>query len=822
MPPDLREIVRDIMREIAPEMLCPPPTPISAFPRPKTPSHAHQTSFVHAGGGAMTRTPSLRTPPKDEQSLALLLALAYLGQLTLHQMSRLLCVSEGTIHRRITQDNDSLTRRGFIERLDQADYDHASGTATRTPSSWRLTDAGIAHIKHHAQFPANAIGQDEQFPARLNLIRKGTVEHDRQLAETIICLIETARERWCITGIFIRFEMKLNPFHRAPIADAVVVFSGNPTTPSDPRHPLPFTRDKPVRDEACVVFVLEMDMDTEPIATINGKAIAYGKMIYDRRWQQAWRSQFGAPFHLLWVVPTPRRRDAIGACWVAQLPRMPFSITTFSDVPQNLWHHAAHGQVQPVALFPVAACLPDIEPEPLALPAGSDDPTEAERLRTQARAQQQQREAQARAAERQRQQWEAERQRREAERQRQEAAERQRREVQFMVRPSATAPHTARFPSLVDIQIGRENQIIQCTSLWVNDTRTIRLDVPLDDPRNQQQCWWAVPAARRRETFASYRLGSVIEIILQPLPTAPTWMDTGERVWSLWSAVLTRVNDGCDEAVCIVERWCSRQIGHTEAWSITARMTIWLVLLAEFLTTMVIPMLTILVVGLLLPVLVVVPTLVGVGLLVWHSMRLALDALVHRHERLNWLAYKQQEQQHWKRVCAKPMQRKDHDQQQPTKPSRAVFDESRQAYHSFVSHRGAMRVVMNIAALVLYVLLDVWVSLGVWAQTPMLGVIPSPPIETVSPTPTMPLMPTRPTEPDPAPCGFGHVTSYRLNVRDAPSGRRVGVLQQGEVVTKQCTLPVEQDGVVWVEIVPPPGMAAPTWVAQKHLADEWR
>jgi len=270
-------------------------------------------------GGHPAALPRHRKLSKDEQWGSLLLALTYLGQLTLDQMSRLLLTPTRTLQRRLTQDADSLSKQGFITRLDQADFDAATARTERARSYWQVTPAGVDHLKHHAQFPSNVLGQDAQYPARLNTIRKGTTQHDRWVAEAIICLIEHARERLGgLSGIFIRFEMKLNPARPAPIADAVVVIHAEPD-PREPCHPLPFTRDRPTAGDYYGTFVFEIDMGTEPRSTIQGKAVSYQVMLTDPRWQQLWVERFGPRLFLPWIVPDERRRDTIRDLWRAQL-----------------------------------------------------------------------------------------------------------------------------------------------------------------------------------------------------------------------------------------------------------------------------------------------------------------------------------------------------------------------------------------------------------------------------------------------------------------------------------------------------------------------
>jgi hypothetical protein len=193
-----------------------------------------------------------RLTPEDQET-AVLLSLAYLGQLTLAQLARLLLASERTIQRRLTQDNDSLAKRGLIARIDRAGG-NGDGMPTRGVAWWRLTEEGHRYIRTHGQFPSNNLGHDEQYPARPAAIRKGRLQHDSLVAETVICLVEAARAQGReLSGLFARLELKLNPFHSAPWADALVVCH---TTQGQPdSHPIPWTRNRPTGGDQVWSFV---------------------------------------------------------------------------------------------------------------------------------------------------------------------------------------------------------------------------------------------------------------------------------------------------------------------------------------------------------------------------------------------------------------------------------------------------------------------------------------------------------------------------------------------------------------------------------------
>lgn len=291
-----------------------------------------------------------RLTPEDQET-GVLLSLAYLGQLTLAQLARLLLTSERTIQRRLTQDADSLAKRGLIVRVDRAGARDENGMPTRGVAIWRLTDEGHRSIRTHAQYPSNNLGHDVQYPARPAAIRKGRLEHDAMVAETVVCLVEAARAQGSgLSGVFARLELKLNPFHSAPWADALVVCHITPEQPIS--HPIPWTRDLPTGGERDWVFMVELDRATEPLATIGGKAREYATMMADKRWRRHWEERFGKRQpRILWVVPDARRCTQVQKVWQEVWPGGQWYITTFEELRNNYWQRFRAGERGVVQFF---------------------------------------------------------------------------------------------------------------------------------------------------------------------------------------------------------------------------------------------------------------------------------------------------------------------------------------------------------------------------------------------------------------------------------------------------------------------------------------
>lgn len=287
----------------------------------------------------------------DDQETAVLLSLAYLGQLTLAQLARLLLTSERTIQRRLTQDADSLTKRGLITRIDRAGVVDDSGMPSRGVAWWRLTEEGHRHIRTHAQYPSNSLGHDEQYPARPAAIRKGRLQHDSLVAETVVCLVEAARAQGrSLSGVFARLELKLNPFHSAPWADALVVC--HTSQEQSGSHPTPWTRNMATGAEDDWAFVVELDRATEPLATIGGKAREYATMMGDQRWKQHWTERFGSQLpRILWVVPNAQRGEQVQRVWQEHWPEGRWYIATPEQLRSNSWQRSLSGERETVRFF---------------------------------------------------------------------------------------------------------------------------------------------------------------------------------------------------------------------------------------------------------------------------------------------------------------------------------------------------------------------------------------------------------------------------------------------------------------------------------------
>ena len=213
-----------------------------------------------------------------------------------------------TIRRRLTESPDGLLPKGWVERIDRGTFNTSTGTPTRRESFWRLTPKGRAQIQTHAQAAVAAVSYDEQYPAKPTMPRSRTIEHDHLVAQTVIAMVCAARRQYGLAAVFVRFEMKLNPFANAPFADAFLIIHKSDQASA---HPIPWSRDFPTCTEDTALFAIEADNDTEPLSTIQRKAVNYANMLDDPRWQKQWRQIHRVVPRIVWVAPNQDRLRAI-------------------------------------------------------------------------------------------------------------------------------------------------------------------------------------------------------------------------------------------------------------------------------------------------------------------------------------------------------------------------------------------------------------------------------------------------------------------------------------------------------------------------------
>ena len=272
------------------------------------------------------------TSSTADRTTNILLSLAWMGELDKTQIHRL-CLSNRSIQ---TVENTlrALRADGLVEP--RSWYISVNGIPHEQPSLWALTKKGHAQIAEHDQYPPKPAPVG---PRRL-------IGHDHRTNDAIITLVELARPS-DLSGIFVQYEVRLDPTQPRPRMDALLVMqTGGGYTRTDL---VPWSKDPAIADEARWRFAIESDSATEPIAVIEGKARAYRAVHRDPTWRAWWREQWGPLPFTIWVVPDPPRVDAVHAAWERVWPDGTWMLTDGKEPPQEqmaglrqprvLWRH---------------------------------------------------------------------------------------------------------------------------------------------------------------------------------------------------------------------------------------------------------------------------------------------------------------------------------------------------------------------------------------------------------------------------------------------------------------------------------------------------
>jgi hypothetical protein len=306
-------------------------------------------------GGATEADVSATEPAVDPA--AVLLSLAWLGELTLDHVRRLHFPErrEPTVRRllaRLKQHDPPLIQ--LRRRAARVSAGAGQRTATRTqepvtrplPGVWSLTPGGHELVRKHAQYPLKDTKAQYQARAVGNR-RKQLLEHDLLLADLVVKMIELTRP--CLSGIYVGHELRLDPDSPRPLMDGLIVlhFDGALILPGS----VPWTKDLATPHERQVRCAIEIDRGTEPIATIAAKAHAYRNVFTNERWYAWWETRYGQRPVILWVVPDEARLQAVWHNWAQTWPEGWFTIATVADVTANCWHWYEQGRTTQRGLF---------------------------------------------------------------------------------------------------------------------------------------------------------------------------------------------------------------------------------------------------------------------------------------------------------------------------------------------------------------------------------------------------------------------------------------------------------------------------------------
>ena len=198
---------------------------------------------------------------------------------------------------------------------------------------WSLTKEGRSFLKDEDLFPP------VYKPAR----HRRLLSHDWMTVETIVRMIELGRAAR-LSGVYVEQELQLNPPHRRPIMDSLVILRrgdwyGYPNT-------VPWTSDPRVPGERQRRYAIESDGGTETASIIAGKAHAYRAAA-----TQAWIARYGSFPIVVWVVRTEARLQLINSVWTQVWPEGKWLLTVDCWLPRDHWVEYHDGKIRTRTLF---------------------------------------------------------------------------------------------------------------------------------------------------------------------------------------------------------------------------------------------------------------------------------------------------------------------------------------------------------------------------------------------------------------------------------------------------------------------------------------
>jgi hypothetical protein len=262
----------------------------------------------------------------------LLLGLAWFGELSSDHARRLWAPNDRS-DRGVCRALTELRREGYAAMRQWSLPRPGGGPPLRQHAMWSLTPRGRELLAHH-----------ELFPPRLFLPRaRRTLPHDAMTSAIVTRMIELARPAG-LSGVYLEREVRIDPARTRPVMDAIVILrTGGGYDHTDL---VPWTRDPLLPGEKRRRYAIENDRDSEPLSVIAGKAESYQAAL-----TLDWQTRYGGLPIPLWVVPSPRRRDAVMAAWRGAWPTGKWLITTDADLQHDYWLEHFNGHVRERTLF---------------------------------------------------------------------------------------------------------------------------------------------------------------------------------------------------------------------------------------------------------------------------------------------------------------------------------------------------------------------------------------------------------------------------------------------------------------------------------------
>lgn len=210
------------------------------------------------------------------------------------------------------------------------------GTPARQPTMWSLTAEGRSWLKDHDLFP----------PTYKVRRHRRVLSHDTMTTDAIVRMIELGRPAG-LSGIYVEQELRLNPPHRRPIMDSLVILRTGGTYPFP--NAVPWSSDPRMPGEKRRRYAIESDGGKETESVIAGKAQAYRAAA-----TPAWMERYGRFPIVVWVVRTEARLQDINRIWSEMWPDGKWLLTVDSWLPDDRWVEYHGGTVRTRTLFDYA------------------------------------------------------------------------------------------------------------------------------------------------------------------------------------------------------------------------------------------------------------------------------------------------------------------------------------------------------------------------------------------------------------------------------------------------------------------------------------
>jgi hypothetical protein len=208
-------------------------------------------------------------------------------------------------------------------------------------------------IRSHTMYPFKPRGKGQE---RLR-------DHDYHSNEMLVHAILQGRTKtdWHVSGLFTLYEYYLNPPHRRPRVDVLVIIHILPG-PSPSAILVPWTRYAGTLAEGITIrLAIETDRSSEPPSVLAGKARAYANC-----GRKHWIDEHGHMPTPCWIVKDEKRLWQIWNIWKEVWPHGFWRITTDEWLKHDRWYEYFQGEEfvgdQAVSIFdPVASWRPGTE-----------------------------------------------------------------------------------------------------------------------------------------------------------------------------------------------------------------------------------------------------------------------------------------------------------------------------------------------------------------------------------------------------------------------------------------------------------------------------